>query len=207
MIITILIIIGCALFKTAQKEGFTNKDNIVLLGDSVLNNAKYVAEGKSIVDILKSKLQNVYSFAEDGATITDCFRQLDKVSSDFNKSSTHLFISAGGNNILNQQVDPSEISKLFDSYLHFIQSVKAKLPSATFHLLNLYVPANPRYQSYRESVDQWNKLLQQNSDKVGLIYDVVDVNSLLTNSNDFVNGIEPSEEGGQKIATAIYLTQ
>jgi hypothetical protein len=96
---------------------------------------------------------------------------------------------------------------LFDSYIHFIQSVKAKLPSATFHLLNLYVPANPRYQSYRESVDQWNKLLQQNSDKVGLIYSVVDVNSLLTNSNDFVNGIEPSEEGGQKIASAIYLTQ
>ena len=55
IIISIIIIVGCAYFKSL-KEGLTNTNNIVLIGDSVLNNSNYVPSGKSVVDFLKTKI-------------------------------------------------------------------------------------------------------------------------------------------------------
>jgi hypothetical protein len=209
MLVAIFIIIACALFKSTIKEGYTNNDNIVLIGDSVLNNAKYVPPGKTVLDALKPKLQNIHSFAEDGATITDGYMQLNKISFDFNKPTTHLFISAGGNNMLNHidHSDPNAVSELFNKYLQFIKSVKTKLPDVKLNLLNLYLPPHPQYKSYKESIDQWNKLLQNHSKEADLQYNVIDIHSLLTGANDFVDEIEPSEFASQKIASAIYLNR
>jgi len=39
------------------------------------------------------------------------------------------------------------------------------------------------------------------------MYNVVDLNSLLTNPEDFVYDIEPSESASKKIANIIYLTR
>ena len=63
IIISIIIIIGCAYFKSL-KEGLTNINNVVLIGDSILNNSNYVPSGKSVVDILKTKTQKVFNFAK-----------------------------------------------------------------------------------------------------------------------------------------------
>ena len=73
--------------------------------------------------------------------------------------------------------------------------------------MNLYLPTNPRFQSYKKYIEQWNNLINKYSSKVGQMYNVVDLNSLLTNPSDFVYDIEPSESGSEKIATIIYLTQ
>ena len=208
MILLVAIIIYFAYRKGLQdefKEGLINNPNIILIGDSVLNNSNYVT--KSVEDFLKTKSPNVYNYATDGATIADCYKQLDKVSIDLNKSTSYVFISAGGNNILNVrgQLTSDAIRNLFDTYLKFIESVKAKLPNVKINLVNLYLPSNPRYQSYRTSVDLWNELLKENSSKVGLMYNIVDIHNILNSANDFVYDIEPSEIGGEKIANAIYL--
>ena len=58
VIISIIIIVGCAYFKSF-KQGLTNNDKIVLIGDSVLNNSNYVPAGKSVVDVLKTKITDV----------------------------------------------------------------------------------------------------------------------------------------------------
>jgi len=58
IIISIVIIFSCAYFKSL-KEGLTNNDTVILMGDSVLNNANYVPSGKSVYDSLKSKLSKV----------------------------------------------------------------------------------------------------------------------------------------------------
>ena len=207
IIISIVIIISCAYFKSV-KEGLTNNDNIILIGDSVLNNSNYVSSGTSVADILKTKTDKVFNFAKDGATISDCYGQLDKIPTQLNKTNTYVFISAGGNDILNKrgQLTNTNIIALFKSYMSFIDALRAKLSSVKINILNLYIPANPRYQSYKTSIEQWNQLIKEYSSKIGEMYTVINLDTLLTGPQDFVYDIEPSEEASQKIANIIYLT-
>jgi len=207
IIISIIIIVGCAYFKNI-KEGLTGSNNIVLIGDSVLNNSNYVSSGESVENNLKTKTQNVFNFAKDGATISDCYSQLDKIPIELNKTETYVFISAGGNDILNKrgQLTSAEIKKLFDDYMEFLKALRVKLSSAKINILNLYIPSNPRYQSYKSSIEQWNKLIKEYSSKIGEMYTVINLDTLLTTPEDFVYDIEPSEIASQKIANVIYLT-
>ena len=205
IIISVVIIFSCAYYKSL-KEGLTNNNNIILMGDSVLNNSNYVPEGKSVYDNLKTKLNNILNVAKDGATINDLYLQLEKIPIELNSSETFIFISAGGNNILNKQTN-TDINQLFNSYMDFFNALRVKLSNVKINIMNLYLPANPRFQSYKKTIDQWNNLINKNSSKVGEMYNVVDLNSLLTNSSDFVYDIEPSESGSEKIANIIYLTQ
>lgn len=208
VVFLILIIVTCAYFKS-KKEGLTNINNIVLIGDSILNNSNYVNIDKSVFGILKTKTNNVFNFAKDGATINDCYNQLNNIPIELNKPETYIFISAGGNNILknNIQLDESTIKTLFNDYMDFIKAVRSKFSNAKLNILNLYLPANPRYQSYKSSIDQWNNLINQYSSKVGEMYNVINLDTLLTTANDFVYDIEPSITGSQKIANIIYLTR
>ena len=207
IIICIIIIFSCAYFKSI-KEGLTNNNNIVLIGDSVLNNSNYVPQGSSVIDLLKTKTSKVFNFSKDDSMINDLYTQLDKIPQDLNKSETYVFISAGGNDILNKkgQLSSSEVSQLFNSYMAFIDALRERLGSVRINILNLYVPANPRYQSYKKSIIQWNQLIEESSKKTGQMYNVVDINTLLTSAEDFVYSIEPSEIGSKKIANKIYLT-
>ncbi len=205
-IIAITVILGCAYFKS-KKEGLTNKNNIVLIGDSVLNNSSYVSPNKSVVDILKTKTTNVFDYAKNGATIQDCYEQLDKIPIDLNKSETYIFISAGGNDILNKngQMSSEDINSLFNRYMEFIKAVREKFGSTKINILNLYLPANPRYQAYKSSVEEWNNLIKDNANTVGEMYNIVDLYSMMTNLNDFIYDIEPSELASEKIANIIYF--
>ena len=209
IIISIIIIVGCAYFKSL-KEGLTNNNNIVLIGDSVLNNSNYVPSGKSVVDILKTKIteKKVFDFAKDSATIRDCYTQLDKIPIELNTTETYVFISAGGNDILNKrgQLTSAEIMKIFNDYMDFLKALRVKLSSANINILNLYMPSNPRYQAYKTSIDQWNQLIKEYSSKIGEMYNVINIDTLLTSPEDFVYDIEPSETASQKIANVIYLT-
>jgi lysophospholipase L1-like esterase len=206
VVISIIIIFTCAYVKSVR-EGLTGSNTIVLLGDSILNNSKYVPEGASVVDNLKTKTNNVFNFAKDGATINDLYTQLDNVTQDLNNSNTYIFISAGGNDILNKggQLTSSEIKSLFNTYMNFLTALRERLGSVKINILNLYLPANPRYQSYKESIDQWNNLIKEYSFKIGEMYNVVDMYTLLTTPEDFIYDIEPSELASKKIANAIYF--
>lgn len=199
--ISVIIIFSCAYFKSL-KEGLTNNNTIILIGDSVLNNSNYVPEGKSVVSVLESKSKNIVHLAKDGATLMDLYSQLDNVPVGLNKSSSYVFISVGGNDLLKN--NGANVRALFDKTMLFLRALRARLGSTKINVLNLYLPANPRYQSYKKSVDEWNKLLEEYSNKIGEMYNVVDIHSLLTEPADFVYDIEPSELGSKKIANAIY---
>jgi hypothetical protein len=207
-VLSIIIIISCAYFK-GIKEGLTNNDNILLIGDSVLNNSKYVSADNSVYDNLKTKTSNVFNYSKDAATINDCYEQLDKIPLELNNPNAYVFISAGGNNILNarNKMTGENIKTLFNEYIEFIKSVKSRLSNAKIYICNLYLPTNPRFQTYKPSIVQWNKLISQNSSNIGEMYTVIDLNSLLNTPEDFVYDIEPSEMGSKKIANIIYLSQ
>lgn len=208
IIISLIIIFVCAYFKSF-KEGLTNNSTVILMGDSILDNSSFVPPGKSVYDNLKTKLSNVINLAKNGSTINDLYRQLDEISIDRNKTDTHIFISAGGNDILNKnkQLNSDEIKQLFDLYMTFLNALTAKLDNIQLNILNLYLPTNPRFLPYKTSVVQWNQLLKENSSKVGQNYTVVDVNELLKSPDDFIYDIEPSETASNKIAYLIYLTR
>ena len=207
--ISIIIIFSCAYFKSI-KEGLTNNNTLILMGDSILNNANYVPEGTSVYAFLKQKVSNVINVAKDGATINDLYTQLDKIPIELNNSQTYIFISAGGNNILSNsttKLNKDQIIQLFNTYIDFLKALRAKLSNVNINILNLYLPTNPRYQSYKSSVDQWNQLLKEYSNKIGETYNILDLHTLLTSPEDFIYDIEPSKTASDKIAYLIYLTR
>jgi lysophospholipase L1-like esterase len=206
--VSIIIIFSCAYFHSLKivKEGLTNNNKVILMGDSVLNNSNYVSSGKSVENILKTKTNNILNVSKDGGTINDLYSQLDKIPIDLNEAETYVFISVGGNDILNKR-STAEITTLFNSYIEFLKAFRTKLGSAKLNIMNLYLPANPRYQSYKKQIDLWNDLINKSSNGVGEMYNVIDLNSVLKSPNDFVYDIEPSESGSEKIANLIYLTR
>ena len=213
IVCSLIIIFSCAYSKSLKlKEGLTNNNKVILMGDSILNNSNYVPQGNSVYDILQTKIKNILNVAKDGATISDLYGQLEKIPINLNNSETYIFISAGGNNILNKhlngtKLNDDEIRRLFNTYMDFLKALRSKLGSIKINIINLYLPTNPRYQSYKSSVDLWNKLINEHSSKIGEMYNVIDLHSLLTSSNDFVYNIEPSEIASEKIANIIYLTR
>ena len=85
-----IIIIMIFLFNCSLQEPLTNNTNaitthnIVLIGDSMLNNSVYVLSGQSIPDLISKDLEKttgttLYNFAKDGAIINDGYLQLDKI--------------------------------------------------------------------------------------------------------------------------------
>ncbi len=205
IIICIIIIFSCAYFKSL-KEGLTNKaNNTILMGDSVLNNSKYVSTNKSVEDILNKKINNVLNVAKDEAVISDLYKQLDKIPVELNNSETNIFISIGGNDILKLR-SATQVKPLFDKYMEFLKALRVKLGNAKIYIMNVYLPTNPKYKSYKPYIDEWNQLIEKSSSKIGEMYQVVDLHSLLTKPEDFVYDIEPSESASEKIANLIYLS-
>lgn len=211
--IMIALLLALYLYKCNIEDPFTNNNtsskNIVLIGDSILNNSAYVLANQSVPDLLSKELSKnvntaVYNFAKDGSTITDCYTQLDKISTDLNTSNTTIFLSCGGNNILNsrQKLDTASTITLFKQYSELIQSIKTRVSNAQLYILNLYTPVNTHYTSYHSTIEQWNKLLEDNASSLG--YTLIDISSLLVLEDDFAYNIEPSYKGGQKIVSKLY---
>jgi hypothetical protein len=188
-------------------DTFTNTNKglkVVLIGDSMLNNSAYVSANQSVPDLLSKKLvgNTVYNFAKDGATINDCYAQLDKISTELNNSNTSIIVSCGGNNILgSRSLKKIDMTNLFNEYSELLKSIKTRVPNASLYVLNLYTPTNRHYVSYHKAIDQWNQLLEDN--KSSLQYNIINTSSLLVTDEDFTYNIEPSEKGGKKIVESI----
>jgi lysophospholipase L1-like esterase len=183
------------------------RKNIVLLGDSILNNSVYTLPKSSVPSLISQQLEKspektLYNLAKDGATINDCVNQLDAFPFELNNNETSVFISVGGNDILNgRRTETEKIDKLFTKYMDFIKSVKKSLNKTNIVLLKLYYPVKPSYKIYYPAVKQWNQLLVNNSSTFG--YRLLETDKLVVLEEDIVYDIEPSAKGGKKIADAI----
>ena len=186
------------------KEGLSsiNKKNIILLGDSILNNSNYVNPGESVSDLIKSKGGiNIMNVAIDKSKIKDINKQLIRIPSNYNNSNTYIFISVGGNDILNfPSQNDEQINELFKEYLKNIKAIKNKFPKSKIIAVNIYHPPSSYYKMYYNSIDLWNKLLKQNTFEG---YNVLNIDEIIKSNNDLVNEIEPSKQGSIKIANAI----
>lgn len=180
------------------KETMTNNDTIVLIGDSILNNNMYVPIGEAVADNIKLiHGNNVIIGAKDGATMETCYNQLNNINI-INSENYYLFISIGGNNILNNN---KKFDNLKEKYSELIDFIKNKYPKTKINLLNLYFPVDEKYHKYKKNIEEWNEMISSLCTKYK--YNLLRLDNLLTNASDFTNGIEPSAVGSEKIAKLI----
>lgn len=221
LVFSILTVFGVYLFNKNMfslfeafniKPNNTNKNkNIVLIGDSILNNSAYVFENESVPALIKNKMQSnllFYNFAKDGATIQDCVNYLNNIPEDtinsINEldSETSIFVSAGGNDILNSRDTTNiNVKALFEKYTQLISAIKKIFGFKNIVVLNLYYPFTTSYKTYYPFIKQWNEILEDNQETNG--YQVLKIDTILVDSNDLVYNVEPSFKGGKKLANAI----
>jgi TFIIF-interacting CTD phosphatase-like protein len=197
----------------SQEEGFnSNKQNFILLGDSIFKNNAYVANGKSVDELLTERTNGkTLCLAMDNAKIVDIYEQIRKIPGGLNNNGSTIFLSAGGNDIVTQYVDKendnsdtSILGSMFASYKSVIKNIRISLPNANIVLVDIYYPENMTYKQYHSILLEWNKKLYTYAEEPkNNITSVLKISKILTREDEFTFGIEPSALGGGKIVDAI----
>jgi len=190
-----------------------NGKTYVLLGDSIIKNNSFVKNGKGIDDILNEKTNgNSYCYAKNDSKIVDIYSQLDSIPSDLNNKNTIVFLSVGGNDILNNYVNNDVDTKntkvlelIFNSYKKLFESIQTKMDQTKMVLIDIYYPTSIKFSQYRPILEEWNKLISDFASSSNSNLQVLKISNILTESTDFTLNIEPSETGGEKIADNILL--
>jgi lysophospholipase L1-like esterase len=193
-------------------EGFNPKTQYyLLLGDSILNNEVYVANGKSVNQLLNDSTNNrTTCLAKNDAIIADVYDQIGKIPDNLKADSynTTIFLSIGGNDILNQssdkeggQVDSKVVNTIFSAYKQLIKSIQTIMPKSQLVLLDIYYPDNSKYRPLHDAISEWNNQLYNYAKENNL--SVLRISNILTKPEDFTFEIEPSAAGSKKLVDAI----
>ena len=188
------------------KEGIQNKPStIVLLGDSIFQNKNYVPKHKSIEYLLKEKLTiPSIVLAEDNATIFNLQRQYNKIPNSINKSSTNLYISIGGNDLLNgYELNNINDYTLFNAIWNlYTQTITSLIENTLCNIIltDIYYITDPNYKKYLPIIEHWNSNLYLFAKRHDL--QVFKISKILTKPTDFTHSIEPSVSGGKKLVNS-----
>ena len=189
----------------------------MLLGDSIFDNAAYLAAGTPDV-VRQVRQQFPYESkatlaAVDGSKMRDVRKQLRSLPAD----ATHLILSVGGNDALGSSdflTAPSrstaetllglaDIGDEFErTYFAMLTEVLAQgLPTA---VCSVYYPRFPEATLQRMAVTAltvFNDCIIRAAFAHSL--PLLDLRLICTEEGDYANSIEPSARGGEKIARAI----
>ena len=190
--------------------------HVILLGDSVFDNAAYIAGGPDVRAQVQSHLSNdwrVSLVAVDGDRAQDVTPQLRRLPSD----ASHLVVSIGGNDALDNldflAAPAASVAAALEglagiaadfahAYHAMVQSVLAQhLPTA---LCTIYYPRFPDAVLRRMAITAltvFNDVIIREAVAVGA--PLLDLRLVCTSDADYANPIEPSVLGGEKIARAI----
>jgi hypothetical protein len=189
--------------------------HIVLLGDSIFDNARYVPDRPPVIEQVRRGLPQGWQaslLAVDGHTSEDVANQLAGLPSD----ATHLFVSAGGNDALAESGILNEaactvgeaLALVHDLRRRFRNSYRAMLralssavkPTAVCTVYDAIPGLSPADQA---ALAGFNELILREAFEVGL--PVIDLRLLCDRPDDYshVSPIEPSMAGGAKIARVI----
>jgi hypothetical protein len=190
--------------------------HVVLLGDSIFDNGRYVPGGPSVIEHLRKDLPSGWRatlLAKDGAAASSVVRQLEGLPGD----ATHLVVSAGGNDALDHSsLLLHELAASFGEVLtrlaevreEFQQSYQAMLervlrcrrPTAVCTVYDA-IPGLDRVEATGLCV--FNDVILREAFRAGL--PVIDLRLVCGDAADYARSspIEPSAIGGGKIARAI----
>jgi len=190
--------------------------HIVLLGDSIFDNKAYVGNEPDVVSHLQTMIPQDWqatSCAVDGDVVEQVSGKILKIPPD----STHLFISAGGNNaIMNADIlglPANSAAEVFDAlsnrtgdfefhYREMLKTVLSRnLPTA---VCTIYYPNFPdpfMQKIATAALSAFNDVIIRQAISFGLPF--LDLRLICSEKTDYANEIEPSGKGGQKIAAKI----
>ncbi|TWU60879.1 hypothetical protein Poly51_11610 [Rubripirellula tenax] len=190
--------------------------HIVLLGDSIFDNALYVPGGPSVIEHVRRVLPDgdrATMVALDGATVSSVFRQLDRIPDD----ATHLILSVGGNdalwmagNIFSQETADirSSLQRIAELLTEFTTEYRRlvcelrelRLPLAT---CTVYDSVPGLDSSETAGLCVFNDTITRTAFELGTT--LIDLRTICNETSDYssVSPIEPSASGGGKIARAI----
>ncbi len=209
---------GMALLATAKAlparaEGGAMK-HVVLLGDSIFDNKAYVGSGPDVITQLRDDLPSGWAAtfaARDGSITADIKGQLKAIDA------THLVVSAGGNDALQEKALIEESAQSVAEVLDKLAKIKAafaksygamldgvlarKLPTAvcTIYEARYSDPTERNIAGVGLSV--FNDVIMREAFTRGV--PVIDLRLIMDDDSDYATDIEPSVEGGAKIAKII----
>jgi hypothetical protein len=200
-----------------QKGNRANNQHIILLGDSIFDNAAYISKGEpDVIRQLRRKLPEGWKAtlnALDGSKIDDVRRQVKQLPED----ASFLVVSVGGNDALSHSYIFSQVAQsiagvllnLADirdefqrSYQSMLKTVlSCNLPTA---ICSIYYPRFPDSVMQRMAIvglSIFNDCIIREAFTFGI--PLIDLRLICNEDKDYANPIEPSVQGGEKITNAI----
>lgn len=193
-------------------------NHIVLLGDSIFDNASYVPTGTEVEAQLRSRLGEQYQvqlLARDGSVLEDMAAQVACLG-DFVQASNRLVVSCGGNDVLGlvghlhspvrSALNATELlaswqTRFQSNYQRMLDLVLSKeIPTAVSTIYDAMPGLAP---GVRATLALFNDVILREAAVRRL--PVLDLRLVCTEATDYSSSslIEPSANGGRKIAAAI----
>ena len=192
---------------------------LVLLGDSIIDNKTYVLEGElSVLEHIKSKTETpVMQLALDGATTDDVINsQIQAIPF----GTSHIVLSIGGNDLLNEiaflmedfKYTPNQVLERCQSLIAPIiqkyESIVSQLQTtsrANLLLCTVYEGDLEGSVMYDDIAISSRAMLSLFNDSVYKTHNmfktgILELRHIFTNKEDYANPIEPSHQGGEKLA-------
>lgn len=190
--------------------------HILLLGDSIFDNAAYTEGGPAVIDQLSEALRpdwHVTLLAQDGATISDVAVQTARIPAD----AAALVVSMGGNDALAAaDLLYSRVSTVAEALLvlaeplaeferDYVDSLMVvqenDCPVALCTIYNGNFQSGSEQAAISTAVRLFNDSIVRIARTSGC--SVIELRDVCANPSDYANPIEPSSIGGAKIAKAI----
>lgn len=191
-------------------------NHVVLLGDSIFDNARYVPGGPSVIEHLQRILPRDWRaslLARDGSITSQVAEQLEKLPPD----ATHLIVSVGGNDALEHSAlilhetagaFSEVLSRLGEIQDQFRQDYQAMLqrvfngerPVVVCTVYDAIPGLDP---AEKAGLCLFNDVILREAFRAGI--PIIDLRLVCNEATDYSSSspIEPSVSGGGKIARAI----
>ena len=188
---------------------------LVLVGDSVFDNAAYVT-GPDVRAQVETKMPDDWAvslLAVDGSYILDIPNQLEQLPDD----AQILVVSTGGNDVLVQTevlgdavttvgeaflLLDDAVSQFREDYCRMLEAVAAT--DVQSYICTIYRPNFPDEDFQRMTLTALGLFNDVIVEEASLrLLPIIYIRAIFTDRGDYANPIEPSVQGGQKLADEI----
>lgn len=185
--------------------------HVVLLGDSIFDNARYVPHELPVIEQLRSLLpggSRATLLAVDGSVTTDVIVQIDRVPRD----ATHVVVSSGGNDALQASLVLDRPTGLMAALADVQEAFRRSYRRLMLALNGTGLPAVvctiydsiPHFERDKKAaLSIFNDVIVREASHFG--FPVIDLRRWCHEAGDYsaLSPIEPSAQGGMKIAKRI----